>query len=489
MLAAVAVLFLAGALTPEQEAEIAPLLKALELKPQSAFEYARAGEALTKVGDPRSAVNALRIAVQLSPHNDEVYGQLGFALFRAAESVDRHIERLQPGSTKYPARRVEGDDDPCWRVQPSTCFELEHYKRHELNIAEADFLKRVEDPNDSHGFALLAQFYRNRSVDACVSALRLQPQRANAYMTLARVLPVGGAVGPLRRALELLPTHAAGYRELGELLTKLRYFRQANDAYRLLLKLAPDQPSSYHNLAELRLLRTRPDEAHAFASSALALQLPNILRPGAADGEPYDGAAAYRAERAAVTKACGDGSGGGKTPRSAAESVAMMAEARAQQQRYADTESLARCALGIQRGKKKPVQGEVGARGYRLLGHALYEMQYVANARGRHEEATAACKEAVRLLPVDTSSHFRLATMLRTVPGRLREAVEHYNGCLRVDSQFPGAQQAQEEVRQQILESNDVPRGDLSTLWNLFQVIVLMGLASFFMMKSGWAWE
>eukprot|EP00966_Prymnesium_polylepis_P149355 3450551-Prymnesium_polylepis.1 len=213
----------------------------------------------------------LRKALSLAPARADMYDGLGFAFSRAAHSVDRHVHGEAP--MMAPAvERVAGGNDPCWQREKATCFQLEHYGPQHLHIAENDFLKRIErDSSDLRGFALLARLYRNRSVESCVAAVRLNPKQATAYLTLARTLPKGGALGLYDHALGLLPPSHTLQREHGDALRQLRYFARANRAYRRALTLAPTVPSAYHSLAELRLERNRSAEALHIATSALRL--------------------------------------------------------------------------------------------------------------------------------------------------------------------------------------------------------------------------
>ena len=170
-------------------------LKAIELRPEHAKSYAEAGLLLDRQGQPREAIAYMRAAVALRP-NAAHYDQLGMVLRRAALSVEAHLVRQAGSYAKpLPAQRVPGGDDLCWRRQPDpSCFELQHYTREQLHIAEEDFLRRVKaDDSDSRGFELLALYYRNRSTAACATALKLDPTRSTAYLTLARLLPKGGS--------------------------------------------------------------------------------------------------------------------------------------------------------------------------------------------------------------------------------------------------------------------------------------------------------
>ena len=260
--------------TPEQlEEKLEATLKAIELRPSDAKKYSEAGLLLDRQGKPREAIAFARFAVNLAPKRAAHYDELGLVLRHAALSVEGHLHRHRgDGGTLPPPQRVPGGDDPCWRRAEPTCFPLQFYGRDQLHIAESDFLRRVEaDDSDSHGFELLATLYRNLSTEACTSALKIEPTRATAYLTLARLLPRGGTVGLYTQAIRLLPSQAVLYREFGALLTDLRYFSQANSAYRTAIALEPSNFAGYESLAELRLMRGRPEEAISIARQTLDL--------------------------------------------------------------------------------------------------------------------------------------------------------------------------------------------------------------------------
>ena len=256
--------------TPEQEAARDGLVQAIATSPHDAAAYSQLGLLHDVAGDPRCAVAFIRAATVLAPASAARYDELGHVLRRAAVSVDAHLQRL--GKTvSAPVRRVPGDEDACWRREHPDCFGLEHYTAQQLHIAEQDFLRRVQrDSSDSRGFQLLAQLYRNRSTAACTTAIRLQPTRPTAYLTLARVLPKGSGLGLYRRALALLPSQAEGYQEMGGVLSDLRYYGQANTAYRTAISLKPSSGRAYEALARLRLKRGRAAEAFDIAYGSLA---------------------------------------------------------------------------------------------------------------------------------------------------------------------------------------------------------------------------
>ena len=461
------------------QARLAKMVRAVELSPQSATAYARYGLALERSGDPRASVEALRKAVSLAPHRADVYDGLGFSFYRAAASIDELVQAEAP-SMAPTIQRVPGGDDPCWQRSAPDCFELEHYRPEHLHIAEGDFLQRLEkDSNDLRGFALLAMLYRNRSTTACTTALRLNPRQGTAYLTLARTLPMGGSLGLYTRALRLLPPSEALEREHGDKLRQLRYFAKANAAFRRALALGPNVPAAYHALAELRLERNRSAEALHIAVQALQLH-PAATLPAAARelvaGLPEDpnlpfewrleadgaerGGKGER-ERGAVEGQADEAAEGGQPE--LAKSVILVAEARRQQRRLAESAHFSSAALAL---------SPQLARAYNALGHSLYSME-----EERHPEAIAACQAAVKLDPFDKDSKFRLGCLLRRVPGRLSEAIRQLQDCIHLQVDYPGGVEALDEAVDTLKAMTRPNRGWRHFSFNLAAVLTLALIA------------
>ena len=494
---------------------------AVSLEPTSAKAHAHMGLVLDRGGKPREAIDLLRTAVNLAPRRASHHDELGMVYRRAALSIDGFIERGR-GYVMPPVERMPGGEDTCWRQRPEpTCFPLEHYSRTQLHIAEEDFLRRTSaDDQDFHGFGLLATLYRNRSIDSCATALRLDPSRATPYLTIARTLPRGGSVALYKNALALLPNHASLHREFGGLLAELRYYSQANNIFRTAIALEPRSHLAYESLADLRLLRNRPREAYDIAHEALALHTdapdpPNAADPYATGGgqdeayaadaskaassrswwwagqgdtsssSPADKAAARRARRAA-RDARETASRAAESPKAAAiaSAIAIMAEAMCHQGNWGDAASLARSAVAI---------APQSARGYKQLTHALFE-QVELDRRGRlptykggaksdnpdmgdgalGAAAIEAGEAASKLAPRDAGTHYRTGRMLRRVPGKLQKAIEHFNGCIRVNGTYPGIEEAQEEAVGKMRLLEKPKRGVWDVVQNLVPVLVLM---------------
>lgn len=61
-------------------------------------------------------------------------------------------------------------------------------------------------------------------------------------------------------------------------------------------------------------------------------------------------------------------------------------------------------------------------------------------------EAIAAGEMASKLAPRDAPTRYRCGRLVRRVPGRLQDAIEHFNGCVLANETYPGLREAQEEA-------------------------------------------
>ena len=446
--------------------------KVIALNPTSASAYLEAGMILDRSQQPREAITYLRRAVALAPRQAVHYDMLGAVYRNAATSITSYVSHKKGPSAEAlpPPERMPGGDDPCWKRQVPTCFELRHYTNEQLHIAEEDFLRRIkQDDQDHHGFGLLKQLYRNLSTTACVTALRLEPTRATAYLTLARLLPKGGALKLYEHALTLVPSRPGLYREFGDSLRDLRYFGQANTAYRTSITLAPTSHLGYESLAKLRLLRHRPEEAVSIAADYLSTQ------PDAPDPPTAASASNAVASRAASSTAAA----------AMAAAIALMSEARCEQVRFDEAAALARSAIAIDASS---------ARAYVHLGRALYThlgdlgplpIGYHDKGLSNRADAHAAikvCTVAAKLMPEDAATQYRLGTLLRRIPGRLQEAIDHFNRCLLVNMSYPGAKEANEEAVKRMREAQR-PRRDWQALFANLPALVMLGAMTRFLMN------
>ena len=517
--------------------------EALKLTPRDAKAYSFAGLMHDRFGQPREAIDYLRTAVMLAPHRAAHYDELGMVYAHAEKSVTAHISNSNPQPKGQPLERWPGGENTCWRAEKPNCFPLKHYTDTQLHIAEEDFLRRTNaDDHDWHGFGLLAQLYRNYSVTACTRALKIQPDRPGPFLTLARTLHRGGAIGLYKRALELQPSKPALYREYGALLADLRYYQQANNAYRSSIELEPREPAGYEALAELRLRRNRPDEAFEFANQSLSLldeapNPPNAADPGT-DKDAYKEAAAAavpgvapaarvaswlfgnendddesdenldpkseKARRRRAKRALKDArfvaSRAAQSPHAVpiATAISFMAEARCMQERWLEAASLARSAIHI---------SPENARGYASLAHSLYEQvdkrrkaaqpKYDGTAKSDNPYvpdgelgmmAIEAGEAASTLNPADAPTRYRTGRLLRRVPGRLQEAINHFNGAFRGNETYPDLRNAQAEA---VARMTEIKKPKNKTwqwqLVSLASALVLMFGASYLMTQDGFS--
>ena len=74
--------------------------------------------------------------------------------------------------------------------------------------------------------------------------------------------------------------------------------------------------------------------------------------------------------------------------------------------------------------------------------------------------------------------------MLRRVPGRLQDAINHFNGCILANESHPGVREAQEEAVGRMRKLQKPPRGRWwDVVSNLVPAIVLMLALSHFLLR------
>ena len=96
----------------------------------------------------------------------------------------------------------------------------------------------------------------------------------------------------------------------------------------------------------------------------------------------------------------------------------------------------------------------------------------------RRARAIAACEEATRLLPANAELHYRLGALLRAIPGRLQEAIQHFNGCLRSEDSHAKALEALREAVGAMQQIGRRTWADVAG--NLLSVIMLLAAATHF---------
>lgn len=240
---------------------------------ESAFSWARLGEAALRYGDLALARRSLERAVELAPEYASAHAYLGQALSMLGEDVRAayHLERAIALAPEYPlpyyligmldVRRgwlVTGRDrllhahdlDP---ANPAICAAVAdtHLRADQVDYVAAErWLHAAVDraPHDVYFHLLLAHFYVDymidpglRGVAVASFAVQLEPKNVEALETLGWAYHLGGmsaaALEPLLQARDLAPDHARIYYRLGEVYQVLRQPLAARDAYRQAIEL------------------------------------------------------------------------------------------------------------------------------------------------------------------------------------------------------------------------------------------------------------
>lgn len=102
----------------------------------------------------------------------------------------------------------------------------------------------------------------------------------------------------------------------------------------------------------------------------------------------------------------------------------------------------------------------------------------------RARQAIAAGEAAAKLLPRDAPTRYRVGRLLRRVPGKLRAAIDHFNGCLMANDSYPGLREAQLEAVAKMKLLQHPPRGQwMDVLANLLPVVILLLAMSHFLLR------
>ncbi len=221
-----------------EELAVRMFMRALDIAPQKSGYYVNLAVGLQRLGKPREAAEALRLAISLQPDLAEAHFNLGRCLsdlgdddsaFAAVEKA----ARLRPASfeiQRHYARmlRLRGEQlkavDPYWRaldVEPKSldCLtELATVMRGLRRFDEALTLARravVADPasaaaHNELGLALLLNDESDAAIEVLSQALSLEPMLTDVRLSLANAYESVGqldtSIGHFRSALSMDPT-------------------------------------------------------------------------------------------------------------------------------------------------------------------------------------------------------------------------------------------------------------------------------------------
>jgi tetratricopeptide (TPR) repeat protein len=232
---------------------IALFAHSVSLHPTHAETYDLYGEALSRAGRQKEALEAYRTSLKLNPDNRYALNNLGKIVFEmghtaAAEAYFRQALRVSPNRTRayYNLGAV--------RLQQGRYLEAEQLLRQGLNLA----------PNDAQsltalGIALAEQKKHVEAIEAYEHALRGYAHFWKAHNGLGlSLLAIGHgpqAIGHFRQALAARPQFAEGHNNLGLALAAGGDLGAATTSYEKALALKPNDAGTLHNLGVLWLQR------------------------------------------------------------------------------------------------------------------------------------------------------------------------------------------------------------------------------------------
>jgi tetratricopeptide (TPR) repeat protein len=125
--------------------------------------------------------------------------------------------------------------------------------------------------------------YKSSAKAECVSSMHTfvanlakEPHKTEHYLGLARSLVIFGnseeALICIRKGLEVSPTNAALYRELGKIFRTRKKFSDAAEAFGEFVKLKPSDPAGHHDFGRSLVLAGRQREAVSSFRRALVVQ-------------------------------------------------------------------------------------------------------------------------------------------------------------------------------------------------------------------------
>ncbi len=283
---------------------LAPLRRAVGLRPDSADYNHNLGVALAHRGRLDEAVACFRAALRLKPDGTSALSNMGLALAQQGK-IDEAVAalndclRIDPGAADVMHRlgnvlrnagraaealpHLEG----AVRLRPESAD-----LRHSLGLTLADLGKsddavaayrephrldpKYPDALNNLGIVLQNQGKSDEAIECYRKALRLRPHSSETYNNLGVALAArerhDDAIMAYRSALQLSPDSAAAYSNLGNAFRQVGLVDDAIAALDRALKLAPDYAEGYNNKAVALVQAGQPAEGAACYDRALELK-------------------------------------------------------------------------------------------------------------------------------------------------------------------------------------------------------------------------
>lgn len=207
-----------------------------------------------------AAVTAYTEATKLDPANGETWAYLGVALVRSGQG-EKGIEALNKAESLNPKNEVA--------LQGLALYYggLHGDQERALGYLERGLAINSAAPAfwSSKGYALLKLKRYPEAVQALETAIRLQPDFANAWINLGeaqlRQNQVGKAIGTLEKALQLSPTAVDARFYVAQCYAGTRQFEKAQSHMDLLIQQSPKVPAAWSMQAAIFLEQNKRLEA------------------------------------------------------------------------------------------------------------------------------------------------------------------------------------------------------------------------------------
>jgi len=313
------------------------LRKATELMPHDAEAHRNLGAALHDQGQWALELESLRRALELAPNDVDCLVEAADAmraLGRAREAVPLYQQALQISPRLVEARNNLGNAflELAQFADAATCYRLAL----DMRPDDAQILCNLSNAERQLG-NLDEAIAINRRAIALDSTLSVAHN--NLGLTLAAVGRREEAVASYRQALELNPGYVETLNNLGDVLRDIGLRREALPLYAQAIKLDPRRVESHWNLGSVLFELRRTNEAAASYAQALALKpdyAPAHLSLGLAlrqQRRPADAEASCQAALAIDPNYV--------------EALSFLGELRADRGRFAEAEELFQRAIAI----------------------------------------------------------------------------------------------------------------------------------------------
>ena len=272
---------------------VAPLKKAIELKPDYADAYNNLGNVLSYEKDNTGAIATYKKGIELKPDFAYAYYNLGNAL---------RDEKDNTGAIAAYKKAIE--------LKPDFAYAYYNlgvtlsYEKDNTGVIAA-YRKAIElKPGDASayynlGVTLSDEKDNTGAIVAYKKAIELKPDYVPAYNNLGVTLSYEkdntGAIAAYEKVIELKPDDAFAYNNLGLILRDENDNTGAIAAYKKVIELKPDDASAYNNLGVI--LRDENDNTSAIAAYKKAIKLKpddadayNNLGDTLSDEKDYEGA-------------------------------------------------------------------------------------------------------------------------------------------------------------------------------------------------------